>query len=147
MEPVPRSAWSRGIQILQSPTLIITIILIAVYIVVGAIVGNFSDPLQPVSPGGGWILDLLVQCDSPLPILPWTGLTTIFLHVNILHIASNLLFLLFFGFILEEEVSKSQWITTLFITGSVGSLRFVAYDFTVDRLTGFPNPTSVPERA
>jgi len=108
MEPAPRSTWSRGIEILQSPTLIITIILIAVYIVVGAIVGNFSDPLQPVSPSRGWILDLLVQCDSPLPILPWTVLTTIFLHVNILHIASNLLFLLFFGFILEEQVSKSQ---------------------------------------
>src|SRR5438034_2748950 len=89
MEPVPRSAWSRGIQILQSPTLIITIILIAVYIIVGAIVGNLSDPLQPVSPGGGWILDLLVQCDSPLPILPWTVLTAIFLHVSILHIASR----------------------------------------------------------
>ena len=147
MEPVPRSAWSRGIQILQSPTLIITIILIAVYIIVGAIVGNLSDPLQPVSPGGGWILDLLVQCDSPLPILPWTVLTTIFLHVNILHIASNLLFLLFFGFILEEQVSKSQWITTFFITGLVGSLSFVAYDFTGYLLTGLPNPNSVPDCA
>src|SRR5881409_1458481 len=104
MEPVPRSAWSRGIQILQSPTLIITIILIAVYIIVGAIVGNLSDPLQPVSPGGGWILDLLEQCDSPLPILPWTVLTAIFLHVSILHIASNLLFLLFFG-----SYSKSKY--------------------------------------
>src|SRR5213083_2496952 len=142
MEPVPRSAWSRGIQILQSPTLIITIILIAVYIIVGAIVGNLSDPLQPVSPGGGWILDLLVQCDSPLPILPWTVLTAIFLHVSILHIASNLLFLLFFGFILEEQISKSQWIMTFFITGLVGSISFVGYDFAGYILTGAPNSSS-----
>src|SRR5205809_6570129 len=108
MEPVPRSAWSRGIQILQSPTLIITIILIAVYIIVGAIVGNLSDPLQPVSPGGGWILDLVVQCDSPLPILPWSVLTAIFLHVTILPLASNLLLLLSSGFTLEEQVSTPQ---------------------------------------
>src|SRR6266496_666274 len=112
MEPVSRSAWSRGIQILQSPTPIIAIILIAVYIVVGAIVGNLSEPLQPVSPSRGWILDLLVQCDNPLPILPWTVLTTIFLHVSILHIASNLLFLLFFGFILEEQDKERRHVET-----------------------------------
>src|SRR5437667_10837105 len=129
MEPVSRSTWSRGIQILQSPTLIITIILIAVYIIVGVIVGNLSDPLRPVSPSRGWILDLLVQCDSPLPILPWTVLTAIFLHVSILHIASNLLFLLFFGFVLVEQVSRSQWISTFFITGLEGSLRLVSYFF------------------
>src|SRR6266487_2788647 len=55
-------------------------------------------------------------------------LTAIFLHASILHIASNVFFLLFFGFILEEQVSTSRWVTIFFVTGLVGSLGFVGYD-------------------
>lgn len=111
-------------RILQSPTLIISLILIAVYVIVGAIVGDFLEPIQLQNP----TVDLLVQCDAPTPIFPWTILTAIFLHASILHIASNLFFLIFFGFILEEQVSKSRWLTAFFITGLVGSLGFVGYD-------------------
>lgn len=125
MESSSESTGSRGIgRILQSPTVVFSIVLVAVYVVIGAIVGNLFDPLA----SGSIILDLLVQCDAPTPIFPWTVLTAIFLHASILHIASNVFFLLFFGFILEEQVSKSRWVTTFFITGLVGSLGFVGYD-------------------
>ena len=102
-------------------------ILIAVYIIVGSVVGNFLEPIQLQN----IFVDLVVQCDVPTPIFPWTLLTAIFLHENILHIAGNVFFLLFFGFILEEQVSKSRWLMTFFITGIVGSLGFVAYDVLV----------------
>jgi membrane associated rhomboid family serine protease len=125
LESSSESTWSRGIgRILQSPTVIFSIILVLVYVVIGAIVGNLFDPLA----SGSIVLYLLVQCDAPTPIFPWTVLTAIFLHASILHIASNVFFLLFFGFILEEQVSKSRWVTTFFITGIVGSLGFVGYD-------------------
>ena len=142
MEPVSGSTEHRWVELLRSPTLIISVILVVVYVTVGIAAGSLLDPIQPVP-----LVYLLMQCDNPTPIFPWTILTTIFLHANILHIASNLLFLLFFGFILEEQVSKSQWIMTFFITGLVGSLSFVAYDFTGYVLTGFPNPNSVPDCA
>src|SRR2546428_5535233 len=126
MESASESGESRGARaILQSPTVLFSLILVAVYIILGAIVGNFFEPLLS---GNIIILDLLVQCDAPTPIFPWTVLTAIFLHASILHIASNVFFLLFFGFILEEQVSKSRWVTTFFITGLVGSLGFVGYD-------------------
>ena len=111
-------------RVLRSPTLIFSIILVAVYVAIGAIVGNIFDPLA----SGNIILDLLVQCDAPTPIFPWTVLTAIFLHASVLHIASNVFFLIFFGFILEEQVSKSRWVMTFFVTGLVGSLGFVGYD-------------------
>jgi len=117
-----RSGWAKAI--LRSPTAIFSLILIAIYTIIGAIVGNFFDPLST----GNIILYLLVQCDAPTPIFPWTVLTAIFLHASILHIVSNVFFLLFFGFILEEQVSKSRWVMTFFITGLVGSLGFVGYD-------------------
>jgi len=125
MESASESDGSRGVKaILRSPTVIFSLVLVAVYIIIGAIVGNFFEPLI----SGNIILDLLVQCDAPTPIFPWTVLTAIFLHASILHIASNVFFLLFFGFILEEQVSKSRWVTAFFVTGLVGSLGFVGYD-------------------
>jgi len=124
MESASKSTESRWAKALQSPTVIFSLVLVAVYVVVGTIVGNIFQPLF----SGSILLDLLVQCDAPTPIFPWTVLTAIFLHANILHIASNVFFLLFFGFILEEQVSKSRWVMTFFITGLVGSLGFVGYD-------------------
>jgi len=135
MESASESNGSRRIRaILRSPTVIFSLILVAVYIVIGAIVGNFFEPIQLQN----IFVDLLVQCDAPTPIFPWTVLTPIFLHASILHIASNVFFLLFFGFILEEQVSKSRWVTTFFITGLVGSLGFVGYDVLGYLLTGTP---------
>ncbi len=117
--------------------------LIAVYIIIGTIVGDYFQPVTQETLQQNVILDLLVQCDAPTPILPWTIITAIFLHASILHIASNLFFLLFFGFILEEQVTKSRWVTTFFITGLVGSLGFVAYDLLGYSLTGAPNASSL----
>ena len=137
MERVSGSTEHRWVELLRSPTLIISVILVVVYVTVGIAAGSLLDPIQPVT-----LVYLLMQCDNPTPIFPWTILTTIFLHANILHIASNLLFLLFFGFILEEQVSKSQWIMTFFLTGLVGSISFVGYDFAGYVLTGAPNSSS-----
>jgi membrane associated rhomboid family serine protease len=125
MESASESNGSRRIRaVLRSPTVIFSLVLVAVYIIIGAVVGNFFDPIQLQN----IFVDLVVQCDVPTPIFPWTVLTAIFLHASILHIASNVFFLVFFGFILEEQVSKSRWVTTFFITGLVGSLGFVGYD-------------------
>jgi len=137
MEPVSGSTEPRWLELLRSPTLIISVILVVVYVTVGIAAGSLLDPIQPVP-----VVYLLMQCDDPAPIFPWTILTTIFLHANILHIASNLLFLLFFGFILEEQVSNSKWIMTFFLTGLVGSISFVGYDFAGYILTGAPNSSS-----
>src|SRR6266567_7820100 len=137
MEPASRSTGTRWVELLQSPTLMISVILIVVYVIVGIAAGSLLDPIQPVS-----IVYLLMQCDAPTPIFPWTILTTIFLHAGILHIAGNLLFLLLFGFILEGQVTKNQWFATFFITGISGSLSFVALDVVSSGLTGFPSPST-----
>ena len=140
MKPIPQPGEPRRLPIyLRSPTIIITLILIAVYILIGTLVGDYAEPIATAESTGSVPVLLLMQCDGPLPIFPWTVLTTIFLHVNVIHIASNLLFLVLFGFILEEQVSKSQWLMTFFITGLVGSLSFVGVDTLGNLLTGFPN--------
>lgn len=127
---------------LRSPTIIITLTLIAVYIVVATAVGDFAYPILTGERSGNLLVLVLMQCDVPTPIFPWTILTTIFLHFDILHIIGNLFFLVIFGFILEEQVTKSRWLGTFFITGIVGSLSFVAWDAAGFALTGFPSRTT-----
>src|SRR5215831_5366206 len=144
MEQISQTGEPKKLPIyLRSPTIIITLILIAVYILIGSIVGDYAEPIATAETTGSVPVLLLMQCDVPLPIFPWTVLTTIFLHVNIIHIASNLLFLILFGFILEEQVAKSHWLMTFFITGLVGSLSFVGVDILGNLLTGFPNSSNL----
>jgi membrane associated rhomboid family serine protease len=61
-----------------------------------------------------------------------------FLHASILHIVSNVLFLIFFGFILEEHFTKPKWIATFLITGLVGNITFA-----IAGVTGLLGPEGV----
>jgi membrane associated rhomboid family serine protease len=125
---------------LTSPTLIFSLILILVYVAVGFLVGDFVSPL---STQNSQVLLVLAQCDGPLPIYPWTLLTSIFLHASIIHIGSNILFLLLFGFILEEQVTKTRWVATFFLTGVAGNLTFAGADLARAFLTAVPNMNSL----
>ena len=138
-EGIQASGKTKSNPYLTSPTLVLSLLLICVYVAIGFLVGDFVSPLLTNSP----VLLFLAQCDGPLPIYPWTLVTSIFLHANIIHIASNILFLLLFGFILEEQVTKTRWMTTFFLTGIMGDLTFVGADLAGFFITGFPNSLSL----
>ncbi len=138
-ESIQASGKTKSNPYLTSPTLVLSLLLICVYVAIGFLVGDFVSPLLTNSP----VLLFLAQCDGPLPIYPWTLVTSIFLHANIIHIASNILFLLLFGFILEEQVTKTRWMTTFFLTGIMGNLTFVGADLAGFFITGFPNSLSL----
>jgi len=138
-ESIQASGKTKSNPYLTSPTLVLSLLLICVYVAIGFLVGDFVSPLLTNSP----VLLFLAQCDGPLPIYPWTLVTSIFLHASIIHIASNILFLLLFGFILEEHVTKTRWMTTFFLTGIIGNLTFVGADLARFFITGFPNSLSL----
>ena len=121
---------------LTSPTLLFSLSLILFYGFVGFVVGDYVSPLG--APNSG-VLIYLAQCDGPFPIYPWTIVTSIFLHAGIIHLASNILFLLLFGFILEEQVTKKRWVTSFLVTGIAGNLTFIIADLAAFFLTGAPN--------
>ncbi len=134
-EDLEQSSGNPFFSYLLSPTVTFCLSLVLVYLVVGVLVGNVADPLSSDSS----LLFGLAQCDGPLPIYPWTLLTSIFLHAGIIHIASNVLFLLIFGFILEEQVTKTRWVVTFLLTGLMGNLTFVGADIAGFLLSGIPN--------
>ncbi|MGV9203584.1 MAG: rhomboid family intramembrane serine protease [Promethearchaeia archaeon] len=52
----------------------------------------------------------------------WRLLTPIFFHANIIHLFSNMLGLLLFGTVVEENYSKIQYFAVYFISGMIGNL-------------------------
>jgi len=118
------------VKYLSSPTLLMSLALVIVYGLQGLVTGSITNPLGSVP-----LFDYLVQCDvtnslsqPPLPVYPWTLLTSIFLHASLLHVGGNVLFLLIFGLVLEEQVSRFRWLITFLATGLAGSLSFAVYD-------------------
>ncbi len=94
-------------------------ILVAVYLIFGVIGGNLLDlntdvayPFVQVNQRvwQGWV---------------WMLFTAMFLHVNLIHLFGNVLFLLVFGTSLEEQVSRARWLVTYFAAGLAGNLAFL----------------------
>ncbi len=121
-------------RLIKSPTIVFSLSLVLVYLFVGAVAGDFVNPIDS-SPD--WVLLLLAQCNPcillqsvnglPLPWTPWTLVTSVFLHAGILHLLSNLFFLLIFGYILEEQLDNwITWGTIFLVTGIAGNLSFLA---------------------
>jgi rhomboid protease GluP len=52
----------------------------------------------------------------------WQLFTSIFVHVDIIHLLLNMIFLLIFGFRAEELFSEGEFFTIYFVSGIVGSL-------------------------
>jgi membrane associated rhomboid family serine protease len=55
----------------------------------------------------------------------WMLFTSLFLHANLLHLGGNVLFLLIFGTVLEEQVTRKRWLVTYFASGLTGNLAFL----------------------
>jgi hypothetical protein len=57
--------------------------------------------------------------------MPWTFVTSIFLHADISHIFFNMFALLIFGIFLETRVSGKTFLTIFFLSGIVGNLGYM----------------------
>lgn len=108
-----------GSRIRDSPSVQMTLVLIIVYLLFGAVGGDFFNlNLRVAFP--------FVQVN----FLVWKGwvwmlFTAMFLHANLLHLFGNVMFLLVFGVALEERVSRIRWLITYLASGLTGNLAFL----------------------
>ena len=115
-------------------------VLILVYTVLGIVGGNLLTlnlGFQTITlgcPSGSGVAAYLVQ-NNCLVIEGWVWMlfTSLFLHLNLLHLGGNLLFLLIFGTALEEKVSRQRWIMIFLASGITGNIAFLA----IGSLIGF----------
>lgn len=75
----------------------------------------------------GTILNWVSISSTPFEILtrPWTIITNMFMHFEIRHILWNLLFLYWFGRILEELIGAGKILSIYLICGLAGALAYV----------------------
>jgi membrane associated rhomboid family serine protease len=60
---------------------------------------------------------------------PWTLISYFFVHVEIFHLAFNMMFLYWFGLILQEVLGSQRSVRLYFVGGIVGALAFlIAYN-------------------
>ncbi|MFH1126194.1 MAG: rhomboid family intramembrane serine protease [Candidatus Altiarchaeota archaeon] len=71
--------------------------------------------------------------------MPWTLVTSMFLHADLMHIFFNMMALYFFGTYLENLEGERNLLKLYFIGGICGSIAYTASSL----LFGVPNPESI----
>lgn len=96
---------------------------IAVWIAVGAV-----WLLLPATMRLSWLSFLAVPSDVHLLLRrPWTVLTFMFVHIEFLHLAVNMLWWLMFGGICEQSQGARRTMTLYICGGLAGAAAFVAF--------------------
>lgn len=74
---------------------------------------------------------LTLSANFPTNFLhPWSFITYFFVHVEIFHLAFNMMFLYWFGKILQEVIGNNKSVQTFFYGGIMGAIAFlIAYNF------------------
>jgi uncharacterized protein len=114
MKPPAPQRYNRGPgfldRLVQDPVLVIIIINLVVFLISFAVPDiEFKMGLQPHS----------------FTQRPWTLLTSMFLHVEIFHIFSNMLVLFFFGRIVNKLLGRWRFLAIYLIGGLAGNLLFL----------------------
>ncbi len=81
--------------------------------------------LQLLAPGG--LMRLALVPDAFVNgIAPWTMMTSMFLHGNLLHLTGNMYFLAIFGDNVEDRLGVGQYLTLYFVGGVGAALAHIA---------------------
>ena len=104
------------IQLKLTPTTFIVTLNVLVYIYTSVIGGNFIETDYRVLLQFGQFNTSVLNGDY------WQLLTSVFVHVDISHIALNMLFLIIFGFRAEELFKTEEYFAVYLLSGLLGSL-------------------------
>lgn len=99
-----------------TPTVALVVANVGMYVFTSVLGGNFVETDQ-------WVLITFGQVN--LFVMHgwyWQLFSAIFVHVNLVHLAGNMLFLLIFGFRAEELFSKTVYFFIYFASGLLGNL-------------------------
>ena len=99
-----------------TPTTFLVTVNVLVYIYTSVIGGNFIETNTSV------LIQIGQHNFSVLNGEYWQLLTSIFVHVDIVHLGLNMLFLIIFGFRAEELFKTEEYFSVYMLSGLAGSL-------------------------
>ena len=115
---------------IKSVTFALILINVVLFLAVPKDSGFETDISKPLN-------KLLEFTPSTALEMPWTFITSVFMHANITHIAFNMFTLLMFGVLLESRVGPVRFLIFYLAAGFVGNLLFMGMAF-----SGlFPSPS------
>jgi membrane associated rhomboid family serine protease len=63
--------------------------------------------------------------------MPWTFITSVFMHGGIAHLFFNMFALFMFGPLLEQKIGSKRFLGLYLATGVIGNLGYLAYAYTM----------------
>ena len=117
-----KNAWSK------ENNALVKIILINVIIFIGA---SFIEVFLTLSGGGNFFKLIINKLMLPASftsfiLQPWSLISYFFLHLNVTHILWNMLFLYWFGKIIQDNIGNNAVISLYVLGGIIGGLSYMA---------------------
>lgn len=103
--------------LLESPTIILVLANILVYIYTSILSGNFLETSFELMKQIGQYNSYVIYGGYY-----WQLITSMFVHANIAHLANNMIFLLIFGLRAEELFKETEYLAIYFISGLFGNI-------------------------
>ena len=103
--------------LLESPTIMLVLANIIVYIYTSILSGNFLKTSMNVMSSLGQFNYYVLNYGYY-----WQLFTSMFVHANLAHLANNMIFLLIFGLRAEELFTEKEYLAIYFISGLFGNI-------------------------
>lgn len=98
-------------------------------IVINVIVFIVANIFVNIPGLGGYVYDYFALPSSLHQLLyrPWTLITYMFLHIQLMHLLSNMLWFYWFGIIFTDFMSNKKLLYTYLLGGIAGGILFIAF--------------------
>ena len=103
--------------LLESPTIMLVLANIIVYVYTSILSGNFLKTSMNVMSSLGQFNYYVLNYGYY-----WQLFTSMFVHANLAHLANNMIFLLIFGLRAEELFTEKEYLAIYFISGLFGNI-------------------------
>ncbi len=103
--------------LLESPTIMLVLANIIVYVYTSILSGNFLKTSMNVMSSLGQFNYYVLNYGYY-----WQLFTSMFVHANLAHLANNMIFLLIFGLRAEELFTEKEYLAIYFVSGLFGNI-------------------------
>jgi len=107
----------KKLSLLESPTIMLVLANVIVYVYTSILSGNFLKTSMNVMSSLGQFNYYVLNYGYY-----WQLFTSMFVHANLAHLANNMIFLLIFGLRAEELFTEKEYLAIYFVSGLFGNI-------------------------
>lgn len=100
--------------------------LYSIYLIAASVIVFIAEAIAPKA-----TMAWLAFTPATALTMPWTFITSIFMHGGVEHIFFNMFALMMFGPLLEQKLGSKRFLGLFLVAGIVGNLGYLLYAFTM----------------